>query len=98
MTDMGRRMMPMLPVRLLLRHRFPSESKIAKVTCPILIGHGRHDRLIPHEMSDRLAAAAKAPVRRFTIDHADHNEFYAVGDAQVAEELGKFLGDLAPNP
>lgn len=98
MTEMGRRTMPWLPVRLLLRHRFASESKIARVKCPILIGHGRHDRLIPHEMSDRLAAAAGGPVTRFTIDHADHGEFYAVGDAEVTKALGEFLEGLAANP
>ena len=38
-VQMARRMLPFVPVSLLLRHRFDSLQKIAKVRCPILIGH-----------------------------------------------------------
>ena len=46
-VEMARRMLPFVPVSLLLRHRFDSVHKIAKIRCPILIGHGRRDPLIP---------------------------------------------------
>ena len=61
-VDMGRRLMPFFPVSLLLRHRFDSLHKIPQVECPILIGHGRRDRIVPFDMGQRLAAAAKGPV------------------------------------
>jgi uncharacterized protein len=40
-VEMGKRMLPFLPVSILLRHRFDSIHKIDKITCPTLIGHGR---------------------------------------------------------
>lgn len=91
MAEMARRNLPLLPASLLLRHRFDNESKIAKVTCPILIGHGRRDTLIPHSMSDRLAEAARAPVMRFTVEEAGHNDFYATGGDQVLDAMRTFL-------
>ena len=61
MAEMARRTSPLLPTSLLLRHRFDSLSKIGHVTCPILLGHGRRDQLVPSAMSERLAAAATGP-------------------------------------
>ncbi len=47
-----------VPVGLLVRNAFDSAGKIGRVTCPILIGHGKRDSIIPFSMMDRLIAAA----------------------------------------
>jgi fermentation-respiration switch protein FrsA (DUF1100 family) len=97
MVEMARRNFPFLPASLLLRHRFDNTTKIASVSCPILIGHGRQDKLIPYAMSDRLAAAAKnVPVSRLTIEDADHNDFFAVGGDKVFNAIAQFLDELPP--
>jgi fermentation-respiration switch protein FrsA (DUF1100 family) len=96
MVEMARRNFPFLPASLLLRHRFDNQRNIARVACPILIGHGRLDTLIPYEMSERLTAAAKSPVTRLTIDGAGHNDFYAVGGDQVFDAVRQFVGQLPP--
>ena len=98
MADMGRRVVPFLPVSLLLRHRFENLSKIAKVGCPVLIGHGRQDQMIPFAMSDRLAGAAPGPVTRVTIDEADHNDFFQVGGERVRASLRRFIEELPRRP
>jgi fermentation-respiration switch protein FrsA (DUF1100 family) len=94
--DMSRRLFPFLPASLLLRHRFESRKKIARVTCPILIGHGRRDRIVPFAMAESLAASARSPVMRLTIDEADHNDFYAIGGAAIDQALTRFLDQLTP--
>ena len=94
MVDMAKRNYPFLPAKLLLRHRFPSLTNIERVTCPILIGHGREDRLIPFAMADRLAGAAGGPVTRLTVEGAGHNDFFAVGGRQILGALGQFLEGL----
>jgi fermentation-respiration switch protein FrsA (DUF1100 family) len=97
MSDMARRFYPFLPgLNLAVAHRFESEKKIARVTCPILLGHGRTDSMIPYAMADRLAAAAGGPVTRFSVD-GDHNEFFSRGGDQVLATLGEFL-DKTQNP
>lgn len=96
MSEMAKRNMPFLPTSLLLRHRFDSQSKIARVSCPILIGHGRRDDLIPHSMAERLIASARAPVMKFTIENAGHNDFFAEGGPQVLQAMKTFLDQLTP--
>lgn len=92
MTDLSRRSFPFLPASLLLRHRFDSQAKIGHVACPILLGHGRRDALVPIEMTDRLATAAnRAPVMKFVVEDAGHNDFYAVGKEQIFRAMSHFF-------
>jgi uncharacterized protein len=96
MSEMAKRQFPILPMSLLLRHRFDSLSKIGRVACPVLIAHGDLDRIVPSTMSDRLAAAAaKARVTAFTVAGADHNDLYEVGSDQIFAALRRFLGEIA---
>ncbi len=98
-VDMGRRMAPFLPVSLLLRHRFDNLGKIKRITCPILIGHGRRDSIVPFDMGKRLAAAAKAPLATLWIDEADHNDFLDVAGRRLDQAITRFVVELPPaNP
>jgi uncharacterized protein len=94
MSDLALRHYPYLPAPLLLIHRFESRRKIAGIRCPILIGHGKRDELVPYAMSDVLAAAAGGPVTRFSEENADHNDFFAIGDRRLIDTLGLFLNGL----
>jgi fermentation-respiration switch protein FrsA (DUF1100 family) len=99
MADMSRRSFPWLPATLLLRQRFDSESKMSHITCPILLGHGRRDEIVPAAMLDRLAGAAtKAPVMKFVIDDAGHNDFYAAGQDQIFRAMGRFIAQINGEP
>jgi fermentation-respiration switch protein FrsA (DUF1100 family) len=98
LVEMARRNFPFLPNALLLRHRFDSLANIARVSCPILLMHGKDDRMIPSSMTDRLAASARAPVTKRMVEGADHNDFFLVGGAQVDEALVHFLESLPPPP
>ncbi len=93
-VDMAHRLLPFLPASLLLRHRFDSIRKIGGITCPILIGHGRQDRIVPFEMGERLARTARAPVSTLWIDEADHNDFFDVAGRRVDQALLRFIGGL----
>jgi uncharacterized protein len=93
-VDMAHRVVPFLPASLLLRHRFDSIRKIPRITCPILIGHGGRDRIVPFEMGKRLAEAAKAPVTTIWIDEADHNDFYDIGGPRIGQAIVRFVNSL----
>jgi fermentation-respiration switch protein FrsA (DUF1100 family) len=96
-VDMAHRIVPFLPASLLLRHRFDNVGKIKRITCPILIGHGRRDRIVPFEMGERLAATAKdATVTTLWIDEADHNDFYDVAGRRVDQAIVRFIDALPP--
>ena len=102
MVDMAKIVVPFLPGALLIRHHFESLTKIGAVDCPILIGHGGLDRMIPLAMADRLAEAAQAaglgPVARVTVAEADHNDFFDLGGKTVLSALGHFAEDLPRRP
>jgi fermentation-respiration switch protein FrsA (DUF1100 family) len=99
MSDMSRRSFPFVPATLILRHRFDCLSKIRTISCPILLGHGRRDDLVPVEMQDRLASAAvKAPVMKFVVEEAGHNDFYAVGKDQIFQAMTRFLDQTFDQP
>jgi uncharacterized protein len=50
-----------LPVRLLMKDQFRSDLRITKVTAPLLILHGVHDRVVPYAMGERLFGLANKP-------------------------------------
>src|SRR5204862_125479 len=58
MGDMAHNLLPYLPTRLVLKHRFENEQKLRKINRPIFIAHGTRDSIIPFAMSKKLAAAA----------------------------------------
>ena len=93
MKALGSHLYPFLPVGLALKHHFDSLKKIPHVTtCPIVIGHGVEDNLIPYYMSDQLAAAAKAPIiARIRGRKTQHNDFL-LGNAD--EQVLSALRDL----
>jgi fermentation-respiration switch protein FrsA (DUF1100 family) len=85
---------PWLPVKWLMRNRFPSAQRIAAYQGPLLQSHGTADRIVPFEMGKRLFDSATTPNKRFfVVEGGDHNgpqpdEFF--------EALGEFLDSLPP--
>jgi fermentation-respiration switch protein FrsA (DUF1100 family) len=97
MADMARRVLPIFPSSLLLKHRFESERKIATLKCPIFIAHGVRDSIIPSFMSDRLArVAGDRVVDTMFIDDADHNDFFEVAGPELSARIKRFLDGLPP--
>lgn len=56
-TDMGRRLVPILPAGPILKHRLDTLAKAPSITQPALVLHGEADSLIPVEMGERVAKA-----------------------------------------
>ena len=74
LTAVGARHYPLLPVRLLLRDRFPVIKLISQVRVPTAVVYGSADAIVPPEQSAAVAAAAGGPVRTVEIAGADHND------------------------
>jgi len=100
LADEAHQQYPIYPaflLRPLLRSPFASESKMPRVSCPVLIVHSRADRLIPFWMADRLAAASGGPVTRLTITRADHADYFRVEGRAVFGALGRFIVKVTPH-
>jgi fermentation-respiration switch protein FrsA (DUF1100 family) len=79
----GQRAYPFLPVRLLIKDRFDSLSRIGAIEAPLLVLHGEADRVVPTDQGRRLLAAAAAPKEGVFLPGADHNDLYNHGAAEI---------------
>ncbi len=75
MPDAAAFQYPWVPVRLLMRTRFDSLSKIRRYHGPLLQSHGTDDELVPLEIGRRLFDAAPSTNKRFfAVEGAYHND------------------------
>jgi fermentation-respiration switch protein FrsA (DUF1100 family) len=74
LAAVGSRHYPLLPVRLLLRDRFPVAELIGQVRVPTAVVYGCADTIVPPEHSAAVAAAAGGPVRAVEVVGANHND------------------------
>jgi hypothetical protein len=81
-----------LPVRLLMKDQFRSDQRIKKVTAPLLILHGLHDRTVPYTMGEHLFDLANQPKHIVRFLDGGHEDLDANG---ALHAVGRFLaGDL----
>ncbi|MGH8893217.1 MAG: alpha/beta hydrolase, partial [Actinomycetes bacterium] len=94
LADVGTRHYPWLPVRLLLRDRFPVVDDLADSEVPVTVVYGDRDSVVPTELSARVADEAPLLVERMVIAGADHNDAVMFGPrvaqavARLADEVG----------
>ena len=88
--ELGRKMFPYFPVKFLLRFKFDSLAKIAKLSCPVLVTHSPDDDLIPVEMGRQLYEAAREP--KFFIElNGLHNDRDYLENQAYLEGLRDFI-------
>jgi fermentation-respiration switch protein FrsA (DUF1100 family) len=90
-VDVGQFHYRLLPVRWLLRDRFPSIDRIAHVRAPVLVIAGDRDGIVPVDQSKRLYEAANAPKRLVIISGADHNDDALQDGSQMIDAILQFL-------
>ncbi len=75
---------PLLPVRALLRDRYPVAEHIAEVTVPTTVIYGTADSIVPPQQSRAVADAAATLHQLTAIRGADHNDLVLVaGDGVI---------------
>lgn len=74
LAAVGSQHYPLLPVRLLLRDRFPVIELIDQIRVPTVVVYGSADTIVPPEQSLAVAATAAGPARTVEIPRADHND------------------------
>jgi hypothetical protein len=89
--DVAQKAYPYLPVRLLMKDRFDSKQKMAKIFCPALFIHGERDSIIPLKLGRALYKVANEPKTWFPIAEADHNDLPWVGGKTYLDGIQGFL-------
>ncbi|MFC7588436.1 alpha/beta hydrolase [Nonomuraea antimicrobica] len=72
LADAGQVAYPFLPVRLLLRDRFPVAREVGRVRAPVVVVYGTGDTIVPPRLSRAVAEAADATT--VEVAGAGHND------------------------
>ncbi|MEL7480429.1 MAG: alpha/beta hydrolase [Pseudomonadota bacterium] len=91
MQDMISRAIPILPIGIILKHKFRTDRWIVDVDAPILIAHGSMDETIAPSQSERLVPLAEGPVRRWISEDANH--FDLANHGLYEDAIATFLDD-----
>jgi hypothetical protein len=91
--DMGRLVLPWLPVRWMVKYRYDNLTKIPKVSCPVLVMHSRQDDVIPFEMGRTLFEAAPEP-KTFLEMKGSHNDGFMDTGPAYDDAVERFLKSL----
>jgi uncharacterized protein len=85
---------PFLPVRLLLRDRFPVAERVAAVDVPTTVVLGTADRIVPPAQSRAVARAAPGLVRLVEVAGADHNDAVLLDGPELVGAVVELAGQL----
>jgi len=91
MVNMGKKYYPLFPVRFLLKDKFESYKKIKKVSAPILVIHGKIDKIVPFAMGKKMYELANEPKFFYFQEYGDHMVDY---DENLLSVLKKFIQSL----
>ena len=78
---------PLLPVRLLLRDRYPVAERVAELRVPTTVVYGGRDSIVPPAQSRRVADAAAQLHRRVEVPGADHNDRVLLDGAVLVDAV-----------
>jgi len=96
-VDIARGSFPWLPAGLILRHRFASKDKVARISCPVMVVHSPEDSLVPYAHGRRLFDLLTAP-KQFLEIHGDHNDGFVLSEREYRAGWERFLAPIFPFP
>ena len=88
-VDMAHRLYPFLPVRLITRLQYPVADYAARLDCPVLVVHSRHDEIIPFTMGQAIYATVKQQ-KKFLELRGDHNNGFIISQREYVAGLRDF--------
>jgi uncharacterized protein len=86
-VDIAGALLRLVPVHWLVRDRFRSDQRIARVTAPLLIMHGARDLTIPITFGERLFALAHQPKQFVRFPDGGHNDLDNHGAMETARHF-----------
>ena len=92
-ADVGAAAYPYSPVRWALKDTFRSDTRIGKVTAPLLVLHGEDDHVVPIRFGERLFALAREPKRFVRFPRGGHVN---LDDHGAPDAIRAFLAALPP--
>jgi Hydrolases of the alpha/beta superfamily len=91
MVDAGKFYYPYLPVSLLLKDRYETIKKLENINSPILVMHGKNDKIVPFFMGQQVFEKAHEPKSSYFPDNDDHMMDY---NEDLLETLDNFFKSI----
>jgi len=90
MAKVAKELMPIVPVKLILRYRFDTETNIPRFTAPVLVCHGKRDEVIPYHNGPDIYERITQP-KKFLEIQGGHNDGYYLSRKEYAAALVEFV-------
>ena len=91
MVDAGKNKYPFLPVKFLLKDKYKSDKKIKNISSPILVMHGKVDKIVPFHMGKKMYDLANKPKYFYFSDYDNHMMEY---NKKLLNSLKSFIYSL----
>ena len=88
--DLGAKLYPFLPVRLIARIHYRTKDHLPEVACPVLVIHSPADEIVPYAHGRALFEAASEP-KTFLELTGDHNDGWMLAGARYTGALDAFI-------
>jgi len=75
--------------------KFESISKLEKVSCPVLVIHGRQDGVIGFHHGEKLFSAVRGPKVSLWVDDAGHNNLFDTARESYLKTIQDFAESLS---
>jgi fermentation-respiration switch protein FrsA (DUF1100 family) len=80
-----------LPISILQKDKYSSLKKLKKIKSPILVLHGKSDKLVPFYMGKKIYDAASEPKYYYFPEFDNHMMTY---DENMLKTLSNFLNEI----
>ena len=91
MVDMGQKIYPIFPVKFLLKDKYETKKKINNIKFPILVMHGKKDKIVPFYMGEKIYSLANERKSKYFTENDDHMMEF---DVKLNEAIKDFLKSL----
>jgi fermentation-respiration switch protein FrsA (DUF1100 family) len=92
LASVGQAHYPFLPVKLMLRDKYPLADQLATVKAPVAVVYGSSDSIVPPEQSRAVAKAAPRLSKVVEIEGADHNDPKLLYGRELIETVVELAG------
>jgi uncharacterized protein len=98
LASVGRIHYPFVPVRALLKDRFPVAEYLARVAVPITVVYGTADSIVPPGESRQSVVAAGGPTRLVAVEGGDHNDPALLDGEVLVQAVMELANEINRNP
>lgn len=91
LVDIAARQVRFVPMRFLIRDRYPNQDRVAAIKMPLALIHGAEDRVIPIGMGAQVFSAAPEPKCFFAISGGGHNDLWLRGIDEIVRENARTM-------